>query len=194
MPWVDRIQVVRQSISARDKGRCSSWACALCGGGLWFLCSVQGEGPCPNGRYCCHGPVRAARKQQDLKECLVEFCDLLHKLIVDLAMEFLCAKWRTLPHGSKQALQNLYGSSWLAASCYTVWMDAWVLLEPQRRSAYISYTYDIDSDFAGAMVNKHGLSILTCGVYGPISEPWRVLGGCSSAPYLRAAGRALRSR
>ena len=82
------------------------------------------------------------------------FSDLLHKRIVDLAMEFLCAKWRVLPYDSKQALQNLYGSSWLAASCYTVWMDARVLLEPQRRSAYIKHTYAIDADFAGAMVNN----------------------------------------
>ena len=80
------------------------------------------------------------------------FHDLLHKCISDLALEYLCVRWRELSPASKIALQNLCGSSWLGESPFTIWMDAWAWLQPQQRPSYTWRTYDIDAVFAGAMV------------------------------------------
>ena len=80
--------------------------------------------------------------------------DTLHRRVSDLAMEYLCAKWRLLPPASQLALQNLYGSSWLWSSPYVIWMDAWILLPPPRRQSFVMHTYRIDSAFAAAMVDS----------------------------------------
>ena len=125
----------------------------LAGCGLCFRCCYRDQANALMAGSAAMEMVQLHGSNKISKAAWWNYHDVLHKRVSDLAMEYLCAKWRPLPPASKIALQNLYGTSWLRDSPYVIWMDAWILLPLPQRSSYIQHTYDVDEIFAGAMVN-----------------------------------------
>ena len=79
--------------------------------------------------------------------------DLLERRIYQLSMEFLCKSLRHLSVSLRLSWQNFYGSSWLRASAFQTWLEAWSWIPQSGKVAFLAQTSDIDSYFAWQMLD-----------------------------------------